>query len=116
MAHRVRAMPSASINMPNAEADLDDDRSLIETDGNLVARLLVRNTPCSFQAVAQGILESVCGRVPYLDRSVFRTAQDDGQGRVEDGERYVGRMRLECLHARLGMVIPYLDQPIRQSM
>lgn len=90
-------------------AYLDNDRTFIVTDSNLVAVLSVGNTPTPLQTITQGRLESIRRRVPDLDSPVLGTGNDDGQRRVEDREGYVGGMPFERLHARLVLVVPDLD-------
>jgi hypothetical protein len=95
--------------------DLEYDKPLIVTEGDLVSVLPVRNTPASLQPVAQGRLQPVGRRVPELDGPVFGTRNDERQRRMEDGKRDVGSGRIDGLHARLVLVVPNLDGPIRAN-
>jgi len=92
--------------------NLDDDNSLIVTDRDLVPVLLVGNTPSPLQSVAESVLEPVRRRVPDLDSTVLGSRDDDGKGRMEDGEGDVPGVRFEGLNAGLGVVVPDLDSSV----
>jgi hypothetical protein len=98
-----------------AVTNLEHDKPLIVTKGDLVPVLPVRNTPASFQPVAQGRLQPVGRRVPELDGPILGTRDDERQRRVEDSKRDVGSGRIDGLDARLVLVVPDLDCPIRAN-
>lgn len=50
--------------------------------------------------------------MPDFDGAVLGTGDNDGQRRVEDGERDVSRVSLQRLNARLVLVVPDLDGAI----
>lgn len=94
---------------PDPPAYLDDNRTFVVTNSNLVTVLSIRNTPTSLQTITERRLETIRRRVPDLDGAIFRTGNYDGQRRVEDRKRDIRRMPLQCLHARLVLVVPDLD-------
>lgn len=48
--------------------------------------------------------------MPDLDRAVFGTRDENRERGVEDGERDVGGVAFQGLNARLGEVVPDLDE------
>jgi len=78
---------------------LDDHSPLIVTDRHLVPLLLIRDAPSPLQSIAERVLQPVRRRMPDFDGPVLGSGQDDGEGRVEDGEGDIGGVRFEGLDA-----------------
>ena len=96
-------------------ADLDQNGSLVVTDGQQVRALEVGDGPHPLQAVVQGLLQPVGGGVPEPDGAVLRPCDDEGELGVEAHRRYVVRVPLEGVHAALGLVVPDLHPLVVSS-
>lgn len=101
--------PSVHTDRGLLPSHFDNNASLIESDGESVLPPLVRNTPCSFEPVAQCLLQTVSVCVPYLDAAVFGAGNNNGQFWVEARKGDVGSMAFESCDKGLGGVVPDLD-------
>lgn len=95
-----------------AQTHFDHDGTLVEPESNVVTPVGVSDAPASLEAVVERVLKAVRARVPDLDGTVLRSRDNDGEQGVKDGERDVGRVPFEDLNARLGVVVPDLDEAV----
>ena len=81
--------------------ELDQNRALVVTDGDVVRPLQRRDRPDALQAVVEGVLQSVSVGVPHADRAVLASGQDDRQLRMKtDGRNVLKRNREKVKQVR----------------
>ena len=86
--------------------------TLVESDCHLVRVPPYRDTPCSFELVAERVLDMASAAIPHLSCSILAPAEDDWQVWIEGSERDVIRVALHGLHTALAEVVPDLDCPV----
>mmetsp|Transcript_12328 Transcript_12328/g.40502 ORF Transcript_12328/g.40502 Transcript_12328/m.40502 type:complete len:453 (+) Transcript_12328:1401-2759(+) len=90
--------------------NLEHDGSLVVANRNVIRALDHRSGPHSLEAIVESVLKAVGSGVPDAERAILRTGDDDGELRMEAHGADVVRVALQRLHARLGLVVPNLDE------
>jgi hypothetical protein len=94
--------------------DLDNHGSLIKPKRDIIPLPAISDAPRPLQSIIQSILQPIGRGMPNLDRTVLGTRDEDGEGRVKDGERDVGGVAFEGLDAWFRVVVPDFDEAFVQ--
>mmetsp|Transcript_20282 Transcript_20282/g.32462 ORF Transcript_20282/g.32462 Transcript_20282/m.32462 type:complete len:603 (-) Transcript_20282:150-1958(-) len=88
------------------------DGALVKADRHAVASRQARHAPHALHAIVQRRLQAVRARVPQLDRAILGATDNHRQRRMKGHRRNVRAVPFQGRDARLGLVVPHLDQVV----